>query len=141
MDDLFRGANKYPMIKDDIHAATQHILTTSWPTKNNHIGSSKPSNQLRQTSKGQDDQLQTSQASLIPLNISYNRLLPIIRDMFDFRWSEPIKTDPAKWDQSWKCAYHKYHGHTMEQCRSLHYLMERLIRVKHLKQYIYMAEW
>ena len=30
----------------------------------------------------------------------------------------------------------KKHGHTTEQCRSLHYLVERLIKAGHLKQYI-----
>ncbi|KAL6319819.1 hypothetical protein AAG906_036882 [Vitis piasezkii] len=44
--------------------------------------------------------------------------------------------DPSKRDHSKKCAYHKEHGHTMEQCRSLHYLVERLIKVGHLKQYV-----
>ncbi|KAL6345143.1 hypothetical protein AAG906_013627 [Vitis piasezkii] len=37
------------------------------------------------------------------------------------------------------CVYHKDHGHTTEQCRSLHYLVERLIKVGHLKQYICIA--
>ena len=43
----------------------------------------------------------------------------------------------AKRDQSRKCAYHKDHDHTTEQCKSLHYLVERLISVRHLKQYVY----
>ena len=60
----------------------------------------------------------------------------MIRDMSGFRWLEPIKTDLAKRDKSRKCIYHKDHGHTMEQCRSLHYLVERLIRAGHLKQYV-----
>ncbi|KAL6315635.1 hypothetical protein AAG906_003739 [Vitis piasezkii] len=37
------------------------------------------------------------------------------------------------------CVYHKDHGHTTEQCISLHYLVERLIRVGPLKQYIHLA--
>ena len=44
--------------------------------------------------------------------------------------------DLAKKDQSRKCTYHKEHGHTTEQCKSLHYLVKKLIRVGHLKQYI-----
>ena len=35
-----------------------------------------------------------------------------------------------------KCAYHKDHGRTTEQCKSLHYLVEKLGRVRHLKQYV-----
>ncbi|KAL6344824.1 hypothetical protein AAG906_002730 [Vitis piasezkii] len=36
---------------------------------------------------------------------------------------------PAKHQD--KCAHHKDHDHTTEQCRSLHYLVKRLIRVGH----------
>ena len=64
----------------------------------------------------------------------------MIRDLSDFRWLEPIKTDLAKWDRSRKCVYHKDHGHTMEQCRSLYYLVERLIKAGHLKQYVRTSE-
>ena len=35
---------------------TQQVLVTNRPTTKDHVGSSKPSNQLRQTNKGQDDQ-------------------------------------------------------------------------------------
>ncbi|XP_034690630.1 uncharacterized protein LOC117918233 [Vitis riparia] len=52
------------------------------------------------------------------------------------RWPGPIRTNPSKRDHNKKCAYHKEHGHTTEQCRSLHYLVERLIKAGHLKQYL-----
>ncbi|RVW61732.1 hypothetical protein CK203_065633 [Vitis vinifera] len=70
------------------------------------------------------------------LTVSYEKLLPIIQDLFDFKWPGPIRTDPTKRDHSKKCAYHKEHGHTTERCRSLHYLVERLIKAGHLKQYL-----
>ena len=60
----------------------------------------------------------------------------MIRELTDFRWPEPLKADPAKRDRNRKCAYHKEHGHTAEQCKSPHYLVERLIRVGHLKKYV-----
>ena len=60
----------------------------------------------------------------------------MIQDLSDFRWPGPIRTDPAKRDHSKKCAYHKEHGHTTERCKSLHYLVERLIKAGHLKQYL-----
>ena len=44
--------------------------------------------------------------------------------------------DLAKRDHNRKCVYHKEHGHTIEQCKSLHYLVEKLIKVGHLKQYV-----
>ncbi|RVW91079.1 hypothetical protein CK203_039934 [Vitis vinifera] len=61
----------------------------------------------------------------------------MIHNLSNFRWLEPIKTDPAKRDLSKRCTYHKDHDHNTEQCRSLHYLVERLIRAEHLKQYVY----
>ena len=74
---------------------------------------------------------------LILLIISYERLFPIIRDLSYFRWSKPIKTDPTKRDRDRRCFYHKDHGHTTEQCKSLHYLVEKLIKVGYLKQYVH----
>ncbi|XP_034678872.1 uncharacterized protein LOC117909080 [Vitis riparia] len=53
------------------------------------------------------------------------------------RWPDPLRTDPAKKDHSKKCVYHKEYGHTMERCRSLHYLVERLLKAGHLKQYFH----
>ncbi|RVW59586.1 hypothetical protein CK203_107434 [Vitis vinifera] len=52
------------------------------------------------------------------------------------RWPKQIKTDSAKWDKSKKCAYHKEHDHTTKQCRSFHYLVEKLLKFGHLKQYV-----
>ena len=60
----------------------------------------------------------------------------MIQDMFDFRWPGPLRTDKSKKDHSKKCVYHNKHGHTTEMCRSLHYLVERLIKAGHLKQYL-----
>ena len=51
-------------------------------------------------------------------------------------WPGPLRADPAKRDYNKKCVYHKEHGHTTERCRSLHYLVERLIKAGHLKQYL-----
>ena len=56
MDNLFKWANKYSMLEDDVHAATQQVLVTIRPVRNNSGGSSKPTNQLRQASRGQDRQ-------------------------------------------------------------------------------------
>ena len=133
MDDLFKRAKKYSMLEDDVYTTTHLVLVTNRLSRNDSIGNSKTTSQGKQTNKGQARQRQLNQADLIPLSISYDKLLPMIRDLFDFRWRELIKTDSAKRDWSRKCSYHKDHGHTMEQCRSLHYLVEKLIRAGHLK--------
>ena len=55
----------------------------------------------------------------------------------DFKWPEPLKMDSARRDRNRKCAYHKEHEHTTEQCRSLHYLVEKLVRAERLRQYVH----
>ena len=57
----------------------------------------------------------------------------MIRDLSDFRWTEPIKIDSTRRDRNRRYSYHKDHYHTIEQCKSLHYLVEKLIKVRHLK--------
>ena len=85
MDDLFKRSNKYSMLEDDVCAANQQVLVTSRPAENYSSRSSKTTSQRRQTCKGQDGQRQSNQDDLTPLNISYEKLLPMIRDLFDFR--------------------------------------------------------
>ena len=74
---------------------------------------------------------------LTPLIISYERLLPIICDLLNFKWPKPIKTNQARRDQNKRYSYHKDHSHTIKQCKSLHYLVEKLIKVGHLKYYVH----
>ena len=62
----------------------------------------------------------------------------MIRKSSDFKWPKPLKMDSAKRDRNIKCAYHKEHEHTTEQCRSLHYLVEKLVRVERLRQYVHL---
>ena len=38
-------------------------------------------------------------------------------------------------------SFHKDHDHTTEQCKSLHYLVEKLIKVGNLKQYVRTVGW
>ena len=137
MDDLFRRASKYSMLEDDVHADTQKILVARQSAINDAERSSKPPNQPRPSGHRQGKQSHLELPPLTPLTVSYEKLLPMIRDLSDFRWSGPIRADPAKRDHSKKCAYHKEHRHTTEQCRSLHYLVERLIKTRHLKQFVH----
>ena len=70
------------------------------------------------------------------LNISYDRLLPLIRDHLDFKWPPPIQSDPEQRYRSLRCDYHRDHKHETNRCRTLKFLVERLIRASHLKSYI-----
>ena len=136
MDDLFRCANKYSMLEDDVCTTTQQILVTEQPARNDAARSFKPSSQQRPSNSDKVSNVSQIHPHLHPLLCHKKKLLPMIRELFDFRWPKPLKEDPAKRYHSRKCAYHKEHGHTTEQCSSLHYLVEKLIRAEHLKQYI-----
>nr|CAN60477.1 hypothetical protein VITISV_014549 [Vitis vinifera] len=109
MDELFRRANKYSMLEDDVRAATQQVLE-------------RPSRPER--------------PPLTPLSISYEKLLPMIQGLSNFKWPRPIGTDPSTRDHNKRCVFHKDHGHTTETCRCLHFLVKKLIKAGHLKQYL-----
>ena len=136
MDDLFRRASKYSTLEDDVRVATQQILVIGQTSRSDAERSSKPSNQPRTSDRRQGEQSRPELPPLTLLTMSYEKLLFMIQDLSDFRWPRPIRTDPAKRDHSKMCAYHKEHGHTTERCKSLHYLVERLIKAGHLKQYL-----
>ena len=44
--------------------------------------------------------------------------------------------DPSQRNSSIRRGYHRDHGHETNRCRSLKFLVERLIKVGHLKRYI-----
>ena len=70
------------------------------------------------------------------LNIAYDRLLPIIRDLPDFKWPPPMRAGPDQRNRSLRCDYHRDHGHETNHCQSLKFLVEKLIRAGHLKRYL-----
>ena len=105
--------------------------------RNDAERSSKPLNKPRSSGRRQGEQSHPELPPLTLLIVSYEKLLPMIRDLSDFRWPKPIRADLAKRDHNKKCAYHKEHGHTIEQCKSLPYLVERLIKAGSLKQYVH----
>ncbi|RVW56957.1 hypothetical protein CK203_070425 [Vitis vinifera] len=105
MDDLFRRANKYSMLEDDVRAATQQVLVAGRASRDNADRHAKPPDRPKPV-----DRRRTG------------RVTP--------------RNGPIHRDRSKKCAFHKDHGHTTETCRSLQYLVERLIKAGHLKQYL-----
>ena len=72
-----------------------------------------------------------------PLNISYDRLLPLIRDHPNFKWPTPIQSNPTQRNQSLRCDYHIDHEHETNRCRSMKFLVERLIKVDHHRRYVW----
>nr|CAN83240.1 hypothetical protein VITISV_021676 [Vitis vinifera] len=136
MDDLFRRASKYSMLEDDVRAATHQVLVAGQASRSDAERSVKLLDRPRPSNRRQEGPSRPEMPPLTPLSISYEKLLPMIQDMFNFRWPRPLGTNPSKRDHSKKCVFHKEHGHTTEECRCLHYLVERLIKAGHLKQYL-----
>ena len=96
MDDLFRRANKYSMLEADVRAATQQFLVAGQTSKTSTGSSAKLSNQPRLSDRRQEGPSRPERPPFTPLSISYEKLLPMIQDMSDFRWPRPLGTDPSK---------------------------------------------
>ena len=124
------------MLEDDMQAATQQVLVAGQASRSGTKRSAKLPDQLGPSDRRQEGPSRPERPPLTPLSISYEKLLPMIQDMSDFRWPRPLGTDPSRRDHSKKCIFHKEHGHTTETCRCLHYLVKRLIKARHLKQYL-----
>ena len=137
MDDLFRRANKYSMLEDDVRAATQQVLVAGRASRNDAERNAKPPDRLGSSDRRQEGSSRLDRPPLTPLSISYEKFLPMIQGSSDFKWPRPIGTDPSTRDRSKRCAFHKDHGHTTKTCRALQYLVEKLIKAGHLKQYLH----
>ncbi|WJZ96756.1 hypothetical protein VitviT2T_015409 [Vitis vinifera] len=136
MDDLFRRANKYSMLEDDVRAAIQQVLVAGQASRGGTERNAKPPDRPGPSARMQEGPSRPDRPPLTPLSTSYEKLLPMIQGLSDFRWPRPQGTDPSKRDHSKRCVFHKEHGHTTETCRCFHYLVERLVKAGHLKQYL-----
>ncbi|KAL6338164.1 hypothetical protein AAG906_012861 [Vitis piasezkii] len=119
MDDLFRRANKYSMLEDDVRAATQQVLVAGRASRGDPDRQAKPPDRPKPVDRRQEGPTRPDRPPLTPLSVSYEKLLPMIQGLSDFRWPRPIEADPSLRDRSKKCAFHKDHGHTTETCRLL----------------------
>ncbi|RVW12218.1 hypothetical protein CK203_084298 [Vitis vinifera] len=79
MDDLFRRANKYSMLKDDVRAAPNR----SWLPDNQPGTTRQEIPDLR--IKNHEQQSQSEPPPFTPFTVSYEKLLPMIRELFEFR--------------------------------------------------------
>ena len=122
------------MLEDNIHAATPTIMITNQPAEGKKPSESKEG-------EGKDQRRHQSQKKrelpkFTPLNISYEKLLPIIRDLPEFKWPAQIQADHSQRNKSLQCGYHRDHGHKTDRCRSLKFLVEKLIKAGHLRRYV-----
>jgi hypothetical protein len=71
-----------------------------------------------------------------PLNTSLTEVLSAIKGDPAFRWPPKMKTDPFKRDRSKFCEYHADHGHSTEDCISLHREIEAFIQNGRLVRFL-----
>ena len=138
MEELYRRADKFSTLEDNIRAASQTVMIT---TQSGKPATKGPADQKSNLSKGQKRPEGQSEKMKDPpqftaLNIAYDRLLPIIRDLPDFKWPPPMRVGLDQRNRSLRCDYHRDHGHETNHCQSLKFLVERLIRVGHLRRYL-----
>ena len=95
-------------------------------------------NKGQKSSEGQSEKMKEPPPppQFTPLNITYFRLLPLIRDLPNFKWPPPIRAAPDQCNRSLRCDYHKDHGHKTNHCQNLKFLVEKMIRAGHLRRYI-----
>ena len=124
MEELYRQADKYSMLEDNIRAAAQTIMITNQLAEENKSSGKK----LFESKEGQgkdqkrsryQSQKKNELPQFTPFNISYENLLPIIHDLPESKWTAPIQTDPSQRNKSLRCGYHRDHGHDIDRCQSL----------------------
>ena len=125
--DMYRRTEKYSTMEDNIRATSQTVMITAQSSKPPTKGQSEQKGSQSKNQKPSWDQSEKKREppQFTPLNISYDRLFPLIRDHADFKWPTPIQSDLAQRNQSLRCDYHKDHGHETNRCRSLKFLVER----------------
>ena len=149
MEELYRRADKFSTLEDNIRATSQTVMITTQSNKLTAKGSSKPKSSQNKGHKRPDGQAEKRKEPPTPpppppppppqftsLNIAYDRLLPLIWNLPDFKWPPPMRAGPNQRNRSLRCDYHRDHGHETNHCQSLKFLVEKLIRAGHLRRYI-----
>ena len=85
MDDLFRRANKYSMFEDDIRAATQQVMVAGQASRGAAERNAKLPDRPKPSDRRQEGPSRPERPPLTPLSISYEKLLPMIQGLSDFR--------------------------------------------------------
>ena len=98
MEELYRPANKYSTLEDNTWAASQIVMITTQSSKPTTKGRFEQKGSQGKKHKRSRDQSERKREPLqfTPLNISYDILLPLIRDHPDFKWPTPIQLDPTQ---------------------------------------------
>ena len=113
MEGLYKRADKFSTLEDTIRAASQIVMITAQSNKSAAKGPFVQKSSQGKSQKRPDGQSEKKKDSpqFTALNIAYDRLLLIIRDLLDFRRPPPMKAGPDQRNRSLRCDYHKDHGH------------------------------
>ena len=138
MEELYRRADKFSTLEDKIRAASQTIMITAQGNKSVAKGPFEHKRSQGKSQKPLDGRSEKKKDSpqFTALNIAYERLVPIIRNLPDFKWPQPIRASPDQRNKSLHCEYHRDHGHETNQCQSLKFLLEKLIRASLLRRFL-----
>ena len=129
MEELYRRADKYSTLEDNIRAASQTVMITAQSSK---AATKSQPEQKRSQSKGQkrpqeQPEKKREPPQFTPLKIFYDQLLPLVKDHPDFKWPPPKRANPDQRNWSLRCDYHRDHDHETNHCQGLKFLVERLI--------------
>ena len=139
MEELYWRVNKNSTLEDNIRAVSQTVMITAQNSKAATKGQPEKKgsqNNNQNHSQEQSKKKKKKPPQFTPLNISYERLLPLIRDHPNFKWPPPMRANPDQHNRSLRCDYHRDHDHETNCCQSLKFLVEKLIRAGHLRRYI-----
>ena len=138
MEELYRRTDKFSTLEDNIRAASQTVMITTQSGKPASKGLSEQKNIQSKGQKRPEGQSEKwkEPPQFTTLKIAYDRLLPLIRDLPNFKWPLPIRAAPNQRNRSLRCDYHRDHGHETNHCQSLKFLVEKLIRAGHLRGYV-----
>ena len=140
MEELYRRADKFSTLEDNIRATSQTVMITPRSNKPTAKGPSEQKSIQSKSQKHPDGKSKKKKDPSPPppqftaLNIAYDLLLPIIRDLPDLRWPPPMRSGLDQRNRPLRCDYHRDHGHETNHCQSLKFLIEKLIRAGHLRR-------
>ena len=139
MEELYRRVDKFSTLEDNIRADSQTVMITAYNNKPAAKGPFEQKNNHGKSQKHPDEQSEKKKdppSQFTALNITYDRLLPLIRDLPDFKWPPLMRACPDQRNRSLQCDYHRDHCHETNHCQSLKFLIKKLIRAGHLRRYL-----
>ncbi|KAJ4848852.1 hypothetical protein Tsubulata_013652 [Turnera subulata] len=131
--ELMERATEY-IRKDDAYWSGRVEGTSSGPKRKE-----KPDNFSREPKKSKGRRVgEAEPLRFTPINTSPSHILAAIttRGDIEVRWPRRLRTPDESKDRSRYCKYHRDHGHDTEECHQLKREIERLIRARHLREFL-----